>query len=83
MTPTRTQSSPWDAADYLATDEGSSSRSEPDNDRKQASERDDQTSGIAPSAAKLKRIIGPSPGYRMLTPYEIELLRKSKREMDP
>ncbi len=52
-----------------------------DNDRKQASERDDQTSGIAPSAAKLKRIIGPSPGCRMLTPYEIELLRKSKREM--
>ena len=43
--------------------------------------RDDQTSGITPSAAKLKRIIGPSPGCRMLTPYEIELLRKSKREM--
>ena len=35
-----------------------------------------------PSAVKLKRLIGPSPAPRMLTPYEIELLRKSKREMD-
>ena len=35
-----------------------------------------------PSAVKLKQLIGPSPPCRMLTPYEIELLRKSKREMD-
>ena len=34
-----------------------------------------------PSAIKLQRLIGPSPAPRMLTPYEIELLRKSKREM--
>ena len=31
---------------------------------------------------KLKRIMGTSPAYRMSTPYEIELLRKSKREID-
>ena len=35
----------------------------------------------SPSADKLKQILGPSPTPRMLTPYEIELLRKSKREM--
>ena len=34
-----------------------------------------------PSVVELQRLIGPSPGYRNLTPYEIELLRKSKREM--
>ena len=43
--------------------------------------RDKQT-GISPSAAKLKRTLGDSPGYRNLTPYEIDLLRKSKQEMD-
>ena len=47
----------------------------------------EQPSGSAntrtiPSAVKLKQLIGPSPVCRMLTPYEIELLRKSKREMD-
>ncbi len=41
----------------------------------------DETAKLTPSAAKLKRIIGPSPGCRMLTPYEIELLRESKREI--
>ena len=35
-----------------------------------------------PSAVKLQQILGTSPPCRMLTPYEIELLRKSKREMD-
>ena len=33
-----------------------------------------------PSVAKLQRLIGPSPAYRMLTPYEIELLRKCVQE---
>ena len=37
---------------------------------------------LTPSAVKLKRIIGTSTSYRMLTPYEIDLLRKSKREID-
>ena len=35
-----------------------------------------------PSAVKLKQMLGTSPPCRMLTPYEIELLRKSKREID-
>ena len=33
-----------------------------------------------PSAVKLKRLIGPSPACRMLTPEEIELLRKCAQE---
>ena len=33
-----------------------------------------------PSAVKLKQLIGPSPAPRMLTPYEIELLRKCVQE---
>ena len=37
--------------------------------------------GLTPSTIKLKRIMGTSPAYRMLTPYEIELLRKSKQEV--
>ena len=52
-----------------------------DNDTKPPSERDDEIAGLTPSVAELKRIMGDSPGYRMLTPYEIELLRKSKREI--
>ena len=40
-----------------------------------------QPSGLTPSAVKLARILGPSPSPRMLTPYEIELLRESKREI--
>ena len=43
---------------------------------------DDETAGLTPSAAKLKRILGTSPAPRILTQYEIELLRKSKREID-
>ena len=53
-----------------------------DKDTRQPSERDGKTAGLTPSVAKLRRIIGPSPGCRMLTPYEIELLRESKREID-
>ena len=52
-----------------------------DNDAKQPLESDDKITGLSPSAAKLKRIISPSPAPRMLTPYEIELLRNSKREI--
>ena len=50
------------------------------NDTEQPSES--ENSRPVPSAVKLKQLIGTSPAYRMLTPYEIELLRKSKREMD-
>ena len=38
--------------------------------------------GLTPSAAKLKRILGVSPAPRMLTPYEVELLRKAAQEAD-
>lgn len=37
---------------------------------------------LTPSTAELKRIMGPATGCRNLTPYEIELLRKSKQEID-
>ena len=37
--------------------------------------------GPTPSAAKLKRMLGASPGCRDLTPYEIALLRKTKQEI--
>ena len=52
------------------------------NDTGQPSGSKDENTGVTPSVAELKRLIGPSPAPRMLTPYEIELLRKSKREMD-
>ena len=38
-------------------------------------------SPLTPSTALLKRRLGISPAPRMLTPYEIGLLRRSKREM--
>lgn len=38
--------------------------------------------GLTPSAAKLKRILGVSPAPRMLTPYEVDLLRKAAQEID-
>ena len=50
------------------------------NDTEQPSES--ENTRTIPSAVKLKRLIGTSPTYRMLTPDEIELLRKSKQEMD-
>lgn len=52
------------------------------NDAEQPSGRRNKQTEVSPSAAELKRILGDSPGFRNLTPYEIELLRKSKREMD-
>lgn len=51
-------------------------------DTEQPSESKDENTGVPPSVVKLQRLIGPSPAPRMLTPYEIELLRKSKREID-
>ncbi len=52
-----------------------------DNDAVQRSGRRNKHTWISPSAAKLKQILGDSPAPRNLTPYEIELLRKSKKEM--
>lgn len=40
-----------------------------------------KNTGLTPSAEKLQRIMGPSPACRMLTPYEIELLRKCAKEV--
>ena len=45
-------------------------------------ENNDKNTSLTPSAAKLSRILGTSPTPRMLTSYEIKLLRKSKKEMD-
>ena len=50
-----------------------------DNAKQRSGTRDKHT-WISPSAAKLKQILGDSPGYRNLTPYEIELLRKTGKE---
>ena len=52
------------------------------NDAGQSSGSKDENTGLTPSVVKLKRLIGTSPAYRMLTPDEIELLRKSKQEID-
>ena len=50
------------------------------NDIGQPSGSKDENTGVTPSAAELQRLIGPSPAPRMLTPYEIELLRKCAQE---
>ena len=50
------------------------------NDTGQPSGSKDENTGVTPSAAELQRLIGPSPAPRMLTPYEIELLRKCVEE---
>lgn len=36
---------------------------------------------LTPSTALLNQNVGLSSGYRMLTPYEQDLLRKSKKEI--
>ena len=51
-----------------------------DNDKDQTSKKDGGN-GVTPSTALLNRMIGTSPAPRMLTPYEIRLLRQSKKEM--
>ena len=48
------------------------------NDTKQPSESENTRS--VPSAVKLKQMLGTSPACRMLTPEEIELLRKCVQE---
>ena len=49
-------------------------------DTYRTSEDDVGNRSPTPSVAELQRIIGPSPPCRMLTPYEIELLRKCAQE---
>ena len=43
--------------------------------------RDGSTTSATPSIALLNQIIGTSPAPRMLEPFEIDLLRKSKEEV--
>ena len=50
------------------------------NDTEQPSGSEDENTRSVPSAVKLKQILGTSPPCRMLTPYEIELLRKCAEE---
>ena len=51
-----------------------------DNDADPTSKKDGGN-GVTPSTALLNRMLGTSPAPRMLTPYEIDLLRQSKKEM--
>ncbi len=46
-----------------------------------ASKSGGENSPLTPSAALLEQRLGISPAPRMLTSYEIGLLRRSKREM--
>ena len=48
----------------------------------QPSTRSERHASPTPSIALLNRTLGPSPAPRMLTPYEIELLRQTKVEID-
>ena len=41
----------------------------------------EKSRGVTPATALLNRLIGPSPAPRMLTPYEITLLRQCVREV--
>ena len=45
------------------------------------SKNDEKRIGITPSTALLNRALGISPAPRMLTPYEIKLLRQSVQEV--
>lgn len=45
------------------------------------SKSNDRRGSRTPSAVLLRKRLGSSPAPRMLTPYEIGLLRRSKREM--
>lgn len=44
-------------------------------------EKNGETSCITPSTAKLNQLLASSPGPRNLTPYEVELLRQSAKEI--
>ena len=50
-------------------------------DTDRTSRDDGDNRSLTPSVAELNRLIGPSPTPRMLTPYEIELLRKAVQEV--
>lgn len=50
-------------------------------DTDRTSKDDGDNRSLTPSVAELNRLIGPSPTPRMLTPYEIELLRKAAQEV--
>ena len=51
------------------------------NDAEKASEGGGENASATPSIAALNRKLGTSPTPRMLTPSEIELLRRSKAEV--
>ena len=51
------------------------------NDAETASKGGGKSASATPSIAALKRKLGPSPAPRMLTPSEIDLLRRSKVEV--
>lgn len=51
------------------------------NDTPTASNNGGKSASATPSTASLNRKLGTSPAPRMLTPSEIDLLRRSKAEM--
>ena len=51
------------------------------NDTGRTSRNGGGNTSATPSVALLNRRLGTSPAPRMLTPYEIDLLRQSKKEM--
>ena len=52
-----------------------------ENDTGRTSRNGGGNTSATPSIALLNRSVGTSPAPRMLTPYEIDLLRRSKTEM--
>lgn len=52
-----------------------------DNDMDRTSKDEGGKRSLTPSVDKLNQLIGPSPAPRMLTPYEIDLLRKAAEEV--
>ena len=52
------------------------------NDTGRISRNGGGNTSATPSLALLNRRLGTSPAPRMLTPYEIDLLRRSKGEVD-
>ena len=52
-----------------------------ENDTDRTPRSDNGGTSATPSTALLNRSVGTSPAPRMLTPYEVGLLRRSKQEM--
>ena len=52
-----------------------------ENAMKKTLKDDEKSVRVTPSTALLNRLIGISPAPRMLTPYEIDLLRQSVKEV--